>query len=542
MKMKYLVLGASRVGLRLLLAQSVLSASTAWAKPKILDRSVVGYWKFESGSALKDSSGYGSDLNSPPSGVTTSGSGGFFSEAGYLSTPNGATFTATLGKDDNGVSPSINLNSYHTIALWCRTASGVSMPSSSEAGSKAFAALLNDHDWHFVAKRYQGTATEAKNAYAFYCDTQTIDWGNTSRAEVSGNTVYFPFSISGSSITIGGDLGAYIFLVGKKTITFKGDMSYIVAVNRMMTKGELTRLGATGETYIYPVGNVSFAAKTGWSTTSVDNPTFDGYPGAFPGAAYIVDQDKTLTGADGGTFGGSTDKKVSLTLGRLGALKNLKTGAVVIEAAKAPGKFEHGTTASAGITFYDLRLNDGIITPKANNQSLTTTLLDVDAPSAKPFSVAVGDGHTYTFNAGGQVTGSGVLAKTGSGKLVLNNFTAAVGESPKVRLAEGLIKTPRLDGYTGGTVLVSTGSTVAFTGDDVLPPEGKKMQIAFDGAKPTAKTAVMTVPDGVTATMIKDVTAYDGGKVGNVTVENGMVFVEPGFPEDMGAVPVLMVE
>ena len=535
MKLKYLVLAASCF---------VLCASTVWARPKILDRSVIGYWKFESGSALKDSSGYGSDLNPLPSDVTTSGSSGFFAEVGYLSTPNGTKLTATLGKDSDGVSPSINLNSYHTIALWCKTASGVSMPSSIlDDGSQAFANLLNDHGWHFVAKRYQGSATGSDYDYAFYCDTQTINWGDGSRAEVSGDAVYFPFSITGSNITIGGELGGKIW-GSKKTITFKGDMSYVVAVNRMMTKGELTRLGATGETYIYPIGAVSFAAKTGWSTTSVDNPTFDGYPGAFPGAAYIVDQNKTLIGTDGGTFGGSTDKKVSLTLGRLGALKNLKTGANVIDAANAPGKFEHGTTVGAGITFYDLRLNDGIITPKANNQSLTTTLLDVDARSANPFSVAVGDGLTYTFNAGGQVTGSGVLAKTGAGKLVLNNFTAAAGESPKLRLAAGSIKTPRLDGYTGGTVIVD-GDAVTFTGADTL---SGTIQVQYNGTIAAAEATypVLNAPTLTSASQVAITAAIPEKYEGAPKLENGVVSlvvtkkVAPLPDEDKGTKPVLL--
>ena len=52
----------------------------------------------------------------------------------------------------------------------------------------------------------------------------------------------------------------------------------------------------------------------------------------------------------------------------------------------------------------------------------------------------------------------------------------------------------------------------------------------------------MTVPTGVTAAMIQDATTYDAGKVGVVTVENGTVYVEPTYVEDLGSVPVLMAE
>ena len=536
MKMKYLVLGASRVGLRLLLAQSVLCASTVWAKPKILDGSVVGHWTFDDGSAYgRDTSGYeaapfafAADKMEGLPGTDASN----FDNTGFLHVKKaGSTVTCSLGGGQ-----SLNANTYYTFAARFK-ATGDTISEPSDDDQKELVRTLNDRSgaWHFGVKRYQKDAA-LNSSMKWMIATDPVAngfWDNKPRAEIGTKDGFlqageplFPVAASGSTVTLGGKVG-----LSASYKSFEGYMDDVVVINRMLSKIEITRLCQTGETYIYPYGNPSFASYSGWSTdycvTDV-NKTWN--PGVLIGAAYIMDGGKTLTQNATATFGGDVSKKISLTLGRLAPLKNVLTGETLV--SNTQGNFSQG--AGTVITFYDLRLNDGTYT--AGGASLTTTLLDVDAPASKPFTLAAAG--AFMLNVSEDTTGSGVLKKTGVGKITVSKWTGTA----KLRLAEGSIKTPRLDGYTGGMVLVSKGSTVAFTGDDVLPTAANKMKIAFDGEKPTAKTAVMTVPAGVTAAMVQDVTQYDGGKVGDVTVENGVVYVEPGYPEDKGANPVLIWE
>ena len=498
-------------------------ALLGFAEPAIKDRSVFGRWTFNDGASSADVSGWGGSAFTIKSGTMNFKDSGSFDGSGYLDITASGTAKATLGGGNT-----LNDTSYQTVLA--RYKSNCSISAWLSGNEKEFVSKLNDNDnWHFCVLRYQGYKAAA-GTYGSTTWRSAIDptdeswWSSSPRADVGNDSkILIPASVSSSAVTVGGSVG-----VGSKTTNYKGSVDEVVVVGRLMGLAEISRYYQTGETFVYPTTTTpSFAAATGWS--SVEN-NWKPKPGDMPGAAYIIDGGKTLSQNATATFGGDTSKKISLTLGRLAPLVNRLTSATIV--ANTQGNFSQG--AGTAITFYDLRLNDGTYT--ADGTSLTTTLLDVDAPASEPFTLAVaGD---FALNVGEDTTGSGVLAKTGAGKLTVNKWTGTA----KLRLAEGSIRTPRLDGYAGGTVLVSTGSTVAFTGDDTLPSTENKMQIAFDGAKSTAKTAVMTVPNGVTATMIEDVTAYDGGKVGVVTVENGMVFVEPGFPEDMGAVPVLMVE
>ena len=545
MKMKYLVLGASRVGLRLLLAQSVLSASTAWAKPKILDRSVVAYWKFEADGTCSDSSGYGSVISGIPSGVTMT-SNGSFDGTGYTTT-DGTKMSARIGKDELDNAPTVDLNnSYHTLAAWCKTAKGLTVPSSMLAsGSSALAKKLNDHEWHFMARRYQNNAgtSSNNNKFMMVCDpfdaTGYVFWNDGDRPEVAYSTIHFPLTFSSGTFTIGGTIG-----VASRTETYSGSIDNLAVVNRMMTKWELTRLGKTGETYIYPYSDTApaFDAATGWSSAQ-EGMSLSRNPGDFVGAAYILDGGKTMSYGVTGTFGKDLSNKISLTLGRQKALKNIRSGSTETLVSNTVGSFLQNN-ANTVITFYDLRLNDGTITASADGQSLTATLLDVEAPASKPFSVSVGSGLTYTFNAGGQVTGSGVLAKTGSGKLVLNNFTAATGENPKVRMTAGSIKTPRLDGYTGGTVIVD-GDAVTFTGEDTL---SGTIQVRYDGTIAAAEATypVLNAPTLTSASQVAITAAIPEKYEGAPKLENGVVSlvvtkkVVPVPAEDKGTKPMLI--
>ena len=453
MKLKYLVFGASCF---------MLCASTVWARPTILDGAVIGHWKIDGDTfdeRKADSSGYGGCLNAESTysstSVRTQSSGGFSGGCLNIGVKEGKAY-ATLGSGQT-------LATYHTFATWVKPDSTMeTLPTSGlsilgfDENVKQFALNFNDFTkWHMMIEIYQNQRISSV-AYSDFCDPANLNASPRPEAGDKSSSGY-PMSVSGSIVTIGGRL--------KNNSSYKyiGLIDEVQIINRMLSKTEVTRLYLARESYIYPVGDVSFSASTGWSNADGVKDASLCVPGAadYKAAAYIVDQKKTLTGPDaGGVFGQSTDNKVSLTLGRLTPLMNLVANTTIVAEANKHGNFRHGATANTTTTFYDLRLNDGTITPQANGQMLTTTLLDVDAPSTKPFGVSVGQNLTYTFNAGGKVTGSGVLAKTGAGTLVLNDFVAddrsSLGytDNPKVRLAEGAIKTPRLDGYTGGTVIV----------------------------------------------------------------------------------------
>jgi len=512
----------------IVLAGGLGLALAGLAEPAIKDGSVIGYWKFDgtTDAARKaDSSGYGNTMNALASGASTSATGG--TAGGCLTLTSGKTTTAPINTSGTPAFNATATYPYYTFAT--RFKSGGKIISSIFVDSEVKAVVNDTANWHFAAQRYHSNLTGSSYSYMAVLDPRwndSLTWikadGSTDTKrplELASNESAFIISATQQAVTFGGSLSGNAWY---------GSLDEAMVVNRLLSKREMTRLNFTGETYVYcHSGNPNFAAATGWSSCE---GSYVPVPGAMPGAPYIVDNGKTMTQNATATFGGTVDKKVSLTLGRLAALtypEGTETKTVT-----TVGNFTQ--SANTAITFYDLRLNDGTIT--AGGTSLTTTLLDVEAPASKPFVLAAAN--DFALNVGAATTGAGVLAKTGAGKLTVNAWTGTA----KLRLAEGSIKTPRFNGYAGGTVLVSVGSTVAFAGDDALPTTANKMKILFDGTKPTAKTAVMTVPAGVTAAMIQDATAYANGQVGIVTVEDGTVYVEPVYPEDLGSVPVLMVE
>lgn len=498
----------------------IVLSLAGFAEPTIKDRSVLGRWTFNDGASSADVSGWGGSAFTAKSGTMSFKDSGSFDGTGYLDITASGTATATLGGGN-----ALGDSAYQTVFV--RYKSNCSVSVSGDSNTKAFLGKLNDKDdWHLVLLRYQGykaaAGTWGSTTWRSAVDPTTRAWWDTSpRADVGNDSkIMIPASVSGSTVTVGGNIGVSSYTTG-----YKGGIDEVVVIGRLMSMDELSRYYQTGETYVYPTANgPAFADSTGWSSIERN---WKPKPGDMVGAAYIIDGGNTLSQSATATFGGSTDKGISLTLGRLSALA-ISGGSV-----GTVGNFTQSGSGTA-ITFYDLRLNDGTIT--AGGASLTTTLLDVEAPSTKPFVLTAAN--DFALAVSEATTGVGVLVKKGNGKLTVSQWTGTA----KLRIEEGSIRTARLDGYAGGTVLVSTDSSVAFTGDDVLPTAGNKMKIAFDGVKPTAKIAVMTVPNGITASMVQDATEYDAGKVGIVTVENGTVYVKPGYPEDEGAVPVLMAE
>lgn len=524
MKMNYLVFGASCLA---------LCASTAWARPKILDRSVFGHWTFNDGASSADVSGWDGSAFTVKSGAMSFKDSGSFDGSGYLDITSSGSATATLGGGN-----ALSDTSYQTV--FARYKSNCSVSTSFLSGSeKEFVSKLNDKaNWHFCTLRYQG-AKSAAGTYGSTTWRSAIDpadeawWSSSPRSDVGNDSkILIPASVSGSAVTVGGSIG-----VGSKTTDYKGSIDEVVIVGRLMGLAEISHYYQTGETFVYPTTTTpSFAAATGWS--SVEN-NWKPKPGDMPGAAYVIDGGKTLSQNATATFGGDTSKKISLTLGRLAPLVNRLTSATIV--ANTQGNFSQG--AGTAITFYDLRLNDGTYT--AGGSSLTTTLLDVDAPASEPFTLAVaGD---FALNVGEDTTGSGVLAKTGAGKLTVNKWTGTA----KLRLAEGFINTPRLDGYTSGTVIVDEASvaggvpTVTFTGTDTL---SETIQVQYNGTIVAAEATypVLNAPTLTSSDQVEITAAIPEKYVGAPKLENGVVSlvvtkkVAPLPDEDKGTKPILL--
>lgn len=531
MKMKYLMLGASRVGLRLLLVQSLLGASTVWARPQILDGAVLGRWTFNDGASSADVSGWGGSSFTINSGTMSFKDSGGFDDSGYLDITASGTAKATLGGGNT-----LSDTSYQTVLV--RYKSNCSISAWLSGNEKEFVSKLNDNDnWHFCALRYQGNKAAA-GTYGNTTWRSAIDptdeswWSSSPRADAGNDSkILIPASVSGSTVTLGGSIG-----VGSKTTNYKGAVDEVVVVGRLMGLVEMSRYYQTGETFVYPTATPSFAGATGWS--SVEN-NWKPKPGDMPGAAYVIDGGKTLSQGATATFGGDVSKRISLTLGRLAPLVNHLNSQTLV--SDTTGNFSQG--AGSAITFYDLRLNDG--TYAAGGTSLTTTLLDVDAPASKPFALAAaGD---FALNVGEDTTGSGVLAMTGAGRLTVSKWTGTA----KLRLAAGSIKTPRLDGYTKGTLLIDADSvvggtpSVTFTGTDTL---SGTIQVQYNGTIAAAEATypVLNAPTLTSDSQVAITAAIPEKYEGAPKLENGVVSlvvtkkVAPIPDEDKGAKPVLL--
>ena len=433
MKMKYLVLGASRVGLRLLLAQSVLGASTAWAKPKILDGSLVGWWRFDNPSNYKeDSSGYGSSINSDISNGTLSSSGGY--SGGRVSLSKSKSFTATLA-DSAPAIPGTAMP-YYTMATRFKSGESIISGLAAIGVDSEVKNVINDtSNWHFGALRYQcsknigdpNTGSD-KNCYAVILDpryNESSQWIKTDGTEdkdkpleMASTSASFLMSYKGKTVTIGGSL---------KGQSWCGDLDEVMVFARMLSKREVARLRYTGESYVYCTSDSpSFGSSSGWSYCE---GTYAPAPGGIFGAPYLVDNGLTMSQGGTATFGGEVNQHLSLTLGRVADLTYMNGN--VNRTVTKIGNFNHSSAGT--LTFYDLRLVNGKFTGVAGG-TLNTTLLDIDTPSGSMFEINVPSG-VYTITSANAVTGDGTLKKTGAGTLDLTGLTGAA----KVVVTEGKV-------------------------------------------------------------------------------------------------------
>lgn len=233
------------------------------------------------------------------------------------------------------------------------------------------------------------------------------------------------------------------------------------------------------------------------------------------------------------TFGGDVNKHVSLTLGRKSAVTYYEGNDLVTKSVL--GNFNHSSAGT--LTFYDLRFVNGTYT--AAGTGLTTMLLDVDTPAGSVFNFNV-TSSAYALNVTEDTTGDGVLAKQGSGKLTVNKWAGTA----KLRLAAGSIKTPRLDGYTGGTVIVD-GDAVTFTGADTL---SGTIQVRYDGTIAAAEATypVLNAPTLTSDSQVAITAAIPEKYEGAPKLENGVVSlvvtkkVAPVPAEDKGTKPMLI--
>ena len=484
-----------------------LSAGLTWGAETAPAGAVVGWWRFnDAANRGKDSSEYGNDLDGL-SGVSilSADSGyvdrGCYDDSGCMQISKaGNTATATANCLWSTSSP-------YTYMMKIR--SGISIYKIGDTQMKNLIGMISDSDkWHCISYRHDPDKLTGKSdsTYKYWLFGDSPNAAAAVRGEVDDDdAMYYPITISsGTKITIGGKVGASIL-----SDSYKGLIDDVVVVSRTMTKSEIDFYYKTGEPWIRlnSDSTTAFTESAGWSCNEYnlhDSPT------TLPGGDFVVDNGKKLTvSVEGQTFPAH-----SLTLGRLEVLMS-----VIDNATQMAGKNGY-FIQKASVTVGDLRLNSGKLTASAG-KTLTATKLTVNATAANPYIVEVASG---SYAVTGAAVGGGWMAKTGAGTLDLSGLTGLA----KVRLDAGTLKAAKLDGFTGGTVLVSKGSTVAFTGEGTLPTAENKMQILLDGEKPTAKTAVMTVPSGVTAAMIRDTTDYGTGWAGSrVTVENGTVFVEP---------------
>ena len=399
-------------------------ALMGFGEPSIKDRSVLGRWTFNDGASSADVSGWGGSAFTVKSGTMSFKESGSFDGSGYLDITSSGSATATLGGGNE-----LGDSSYQTVFVRYKSNCSISLTSLQrrflDEKEVNYIDKLNDNgNWHLVLLRYQASAgTYGSTKWRSAVDPANRSWwDSSSRSDVgSDSKILIPASVSGSTVTVGGNVGVSSYTTG-----YKGCIDEVVVIGRLMSLDELSRYYQTGETFAYPTATPSFAAATGWS--SVEN-NWRPKPGDMPGAAYIVDDNKTMTQDGTATFGVDVANRVSLTLGRKAPLTFIDGNTEVTK--QVAGNFNHSSAGT--LTFYDLRLVNGKFTGVAGG-ALNTTLLDIDTPSGSAFEFNVASG-TYAISSANAVTGNGTLKKTGAGTLDLTGLTGAA----KVVVTEGKV-------------------------------------------------------------------------------------------------------
>lgn len=561
-----------------------LGVATAFGNdsPEVIkDGSILGFWRFNgtTESELKsDSSIYGS------SGITSvqdanyvqiKETGGFGNAGGYLNiSKDNYTATASL----SSTVPALNGTTYPYYTLVTRFRPNKAMMSGQ---SGVLANVLNDTvGWHFMALRYQSNKnsnkpnTNGSEDYAIMFDPRYTDsngWVSDAEKETYGDleiatpSATLPLVRNGASVTIGGAISyqyKVLFSTRTQTVNFQAGLDDVMLINRLLTKREMTRLYKTGETYIYMTGgnntnangSISFASEKAWSS---GESTVLPKPGDIPGAAYLVDNAKTLCCTkDNATcpdmsvgyeakFGGDNYRTVSLTIGRLSPLTDILDPSAPPLVSNTNGTFSIFGGPGTKVVINDLRLNAGVMRFTSSDMTFEGNLT-VGATRSDPFVIRNNTRENCKFV--GTIAGSGYLKKQGAGNF---DMTGLEGDFRLILASDvgvGKVKTRQLFSYEAGVVVVDAEAPVVFKDDGTVNPANatKGLVIAFESVPPRGRHHVLTLPaayaDSAKALTITDQTDYSGSAFGHAVVREGReVYVE--FPVgDFGSVPLLIGE
>ena len=553
-----------------------LGVATAFGNdsPEVIkDGSILGFWRFNgtTESELKfDSSIYGS------SGITSvqdanyvqiKETGGFGSAGGYLNiSKDNYTATASL----SSTVPALNGTTYPYYTLVTRFRPNKAMAS---GRSGVLPDVLNDtQGWHFMAMRYQSKKnsgkpnTNASYNYAIIFDPRYngFNWEEDKYKdlEIGTDSAQIPLTVNNDkTVTIGGQV-SYKSGWSTSKLDFQAALDDVMVVNRLLTKPELMRLYHTGETYIYMTGgnntnangSISFASEKAWSSSE---STVLPKPGDIPGAAYLVDNAKTLCCTkDNATcpdmsvgyeakFGGDNYRTVSLTIGRLFPLTDILDPSAPPLVSNTNGTFSIFGGPRTKVVINDLRLNAGLMRFTSSDMTFEGNLT-VGAPRADPFVIRNNTGENCKFV--GTITGSGYLKKQGAGNF---DMTGLEGDFRLILASDvgvGKVKTRQLFSYEAGVVVVDAEAPVVFKDDGTVNPANatKGLVIVFESVPPRGRHHVLTLPaayaDSAKALTITDQTDYSGSAFGHAVVREGReVYVE--LPAgDFGPVPLLIGE
>ena len=457
----------------------------------VVDDSVVGYWRFnDSNNYGKDSSGHGSAIttwNNSATGAVESTD--WARGGGYLNLPRNGTkkanytygsavATVTSGK---GFSMARTSPGW-TVATWVRGSSelinsfGIASLISSvgeNTDTGHFMTALKDGKWHPLVIVYRpGNSEDFYRVYVDAFDGEQVRDVTSGGTDSKGSPAWhIPLSVSSGTaandkVTLGGDVGGVVDLsiFGSTTInaTFFGGLDDCLIIDRELEGGgqnttgehEVFRWVQTGETFVFSKGsngNMLYEAGN-WSNGKVPQE----------GLAYMIENGHEVKSSTTATFAGK-----SLSVGRTEKLYGIKSvgGSKEVIVDNTIGKLTQ-QGANTTMTIADLRLNDGVLTSKADGQALATTAT-VKAPSGKPFEISV---ETGAYRITGSLVGKGYIVKKGAGTLDLSGLTDL---DAQIVIEEGKVRLPGESAgsvsYSGGELLVAQDAPVMIQNSTVWP-------------------------------------------------------------------------
>lgn len=458
---------------KVILSALALASASVFAGDyeSVSDDSVAGYWRFNNTQNYKeDSSSSKSDItgwSNGAAGKADAGRGG-----GYLNLPKGESnygkATATL---KGSRIPDLNsATKGWTIATWLRGSKDLidlnwleKIAVGLSADATAFYNALTDGKWHPIVVVFRPSF--ANSCYRIYVNafdgSSVTDICSTD--DTPGNNHWtFPVSLIGTTVTLGGKIAGSGTGYSAMSANFFGDLDDCLIIDRELEGGgqgttgehEVFRLVQTGETFVFSKGSSGnmFYEAGNWSNGKVPQA----------GLAYMIENGCEVKSAKTATFAGK-----SLSVGRTEKLYGIKSvgGSKEVIVDNTVGKLTQ-QGANTTMTIADLRLNDGVLTSKADGQILATTAT-VKAPSGKPFEINV---ETGVYRITGSLVGKGYIVKKGAGTLDLSGLTDL---DAQIVIEEGKVRLPGESAgsvsYSGGELLVAQDVSVAIQNSTVWP-------------------------------------------------------------------------